>query len=154
MADDAFHVTLQVANALESLGIPYAIGGSLASSLHGVMRATLDADIVADIPQEKVEQLISSLTPAFYADETMIREALQRRVNFNLIHMDTAFKVDVVIPKSRPFDRNQLRRGEAARIAADPEAELYVISAEDVVLAKLDWFRQGGEVVGNLLDYK
>lgn len=146
MADDALRVTLLVTRALELLGIACAVGGSLASSMHGVMRSTLDADILADIPPEKVTPFLAALQPAFYADESMIREAIDRRGSFNLVHFETAFKVDIFLPKTRTFDRNQLRRSAPAQVADDPDCTFRVISAEDVVLAKLEWYRMGGGV--------
>ena len=69
MLGEIARVTLRVTQAFEQLGIPYAVGGSVASSLHGVMRSTLDVDIVADIKLEHVPALVSALSPEFYADE-------------------------------------------------------------------------------------
>lgn len=143
MQGDFIQVVLRVVSVLEELGVPYAIGGSLASSAHGVMRATMDADIVADLQPEHVQPLLTALSSDFYADEATIREAIYRRSSFNLIHYQTAFKVDIFIPKSRPFDRMQLARRMAVVMGTEP---VYLISPEDTVLAKLEWYRLGGEV--------
>jgi hypothetical protein len=86
-------VTLTVTQALETLGVPYAIGGSLASALHGVMRATMDADLVADLQTEHAELLVRALGDAFYTDMEMIGHAIRRHSSFNLIHLETMFKV-------------------------------------------------------------
>jgi hypothetical protein len=137
---------LLVVSILERLGVSYVIGGSLASSLHGVFRASVDADIVADLRFEHVEPLGRELGDAFYHDEAAIRRAVELRRSFNVIHLDTMFKVDVFIPKGRPFDEAQLRRRKAHVIAVDPERSAFFASAEDTVLAKLDWYRGGGEV--------
>ena len=139
-------VTLLVTGILERLGVRYAIGGSLASSLHGVFRASVDADLVADLRQEHVEPFARALGDAFYRDETAMRRAIDRRRSFNVIHLDTMFKVDVFIPKERAFDRSQLERRAAHVISNDPERSAFVASAEDTVLAKLDWYRAGGGV--------
>ncbi|OGO29479.1 MAG: hypothetical protein A2Z16_12045 [Chloroflexi bacterium RBG_16_54_18] len=146
MPGDSIRVTLLATDVLEKLGIPYAIGGSLSSSVHGVMRATLDADIVADLRLEHKPAFIAALSPAFYADDEMIRDAILHRSSFNLIHYDTAFKVDIFIPKDRNFDRLQLQRRSASVITTDPERHVFVISPEDVILSKLEWYRLGGEV--------
>ncbi len=146
MLGEIARVTLRVTQALEQLGIPYAVGGSVASSLHGVMRSTLDVDIVADIKLEHVPALVSALSPEFYADEAMIKDAVRRQSSFNLIHYETAFKVDVFIRKMRPYDTVQLARRRKSVIATEPEASVYVISPEDIILSKLEWYRQGGEV--------
>lgn len=142
-------VTLLVTGILERLGVRYAIGGSLASSLHGVFRASVDADLVADLRQEHVEPFARALGDAFYRDETAMRRAIDRRRSFNVIHLDTMFKVDVFIPKERAFDRSQLERRAAHVISNDPERTAFVASAEDTILAKLakgDCCRAGGGV--------
>jgi hypothetical protein len=146
MAGETARITLLVTGTLERLGILYAVGGSLASSLHGVMRSTLDVDIVTDMRPEHVPALVAALAKEFYADENMMRDAIARRGSFNLIHFDTAFKVDIFIRKLRPFDQNQLARRRPAIIATDPEQSVYVASPEDTILAKLEWYRLGGEV--------
>ncbi len=91
-------VTVEVAEALERLGVPHFVGGSLASSAHGIARATLDADMVADREPKHAETLTRELGPGLYADIEAIREAIQGRSSFNLIHIATAFKVDVFVP--------------------------------------------------------
>ncbi len=145
MHGETTRLTLLVAQTLEQLGIPYAIGGSLASSLHGVMRATLDVDIVADMKLEHVQPLVAALAPEFYADDEMMRDAIEHRSSFNLIHYKTAFKVNIFIRKLRPFDRMQLQRRARSVIVSDPEQSVYVTSPEDTILAKLEWYRLGGE---------
>ena len=146
MQGDSTHVTLFVTQTLEQLGIPYAVGGSLASSLHGVMRSTLDVDIVADMRLEHIQPLVAALSKDFYADDEMMKDAIEHKSSFNLIHYETAFKVDIFIRKSRAFDQMQLERRRTSVIATDPEQSVYVTSPEDVILSKLEWFRMGGEV--------
>ena len=146
MQGDSTHVTLFVTQTFERLGIPYAVGGSLASSLHGVMRSTLDVDIVADMRLEDIPPLVAALSKDFYADDEMMRDAIEHKSSFNLIHYETAFKVDIFIRKSRAFDQMQLERRRTSVIATDPEQSLYVTSPEDVILSKLEWYRMGGEV--------
>ena len=139
-------VTLLVVDALEALGVRYFIGGSLASAVQGVARATLDADVIADLRAEHIEPLTHSLGEQFYFDVDTIRNAVARRSTFNLIHLRTMFKVDVFVSKGRPFDRAQLERRVLQILVADPQPSLYLASPEDTILAKLDWYRQGGEI--------
>ena len=143
---EVLQVTLLVTNLLDDLDIPYVIGGSMASIIHGTLRTTMDVDIVADIHPEKVSSFASKLQDAFYVDEQMIQQAIQRQSSFNLIHLNTMFKVDIFIPKARPFDNQQLSRRVAEKISPDSDAQIWVLSPEDIVLAKLDWFRIGGEI--------
>jgi hypothetical protein len=146
MLPEPIAVTLQVVDVLDQLGVPYVIGGSLASSLYGVVRTTLDADVVADLRPHHVEPLVAALRGAFYVDAQTVQEAITYRGSFNVIHLETMFKVDVFIPKRRPFDQAQLERRILQVIATDPERTAYMASAEDTILAKLDWYRQGGQV--------
>ena len=146
MQGEATRITLFVAQTLEQIGIPYAVGGSLASSLHGVMRSTLDVDIVADMKMEHIPPLIAALSKEFYADDEMMKDAIEHHSSFNLIHYETAFKVDIFIRKTRAFDGMQLERRQTSVIATNPEESIYVTSPEDTILAKLEWYRMGGEM--------
>ena len=145
MLPEQIAVTMLVTDALEALGVSYAIGGSFASALHGVMRATMDADLVADLRLEHVAPFAQALGEAFYADAEMMRDAIRQHGSFNLIHLDTMFKVDVFVARPRDFDRSQLARRQLHLLSEDPERRAYVASAEDIVLSKLEWYRQGGE---------
>jgi hypothetical protein len=146
MLTEQIAVTMMVADALDALGVPYAIGGSFASALHGVVRATMDADLVADLRLEHARPLAQALGDAFYADAEMIRDAVRRHSSFNIIHQATMFKVDVFVAKPRAFDRSQLARRQLHLLSEDPERYAYVTTAEDIVLSKLEWYRRGGEV--------
>jgi len=146
MLTEQIAVTLIVADALEALGVAYAIGGSFASAVHGVMRATMDADLVADLRSEQAEPFAQALGEAFYADPEMMRDAIRQHGSFNLIHLDTLFKVDVFVARPREFDRSQLARRQLHLLSEDPERRAYVASAEDIVLSKLEWYRLGGGV--------
>lgn len=145
MQAEALSVTLMVTDVLESLHVPYVIGGSMASASHGRIRTTLDVDIVAALTANDIAQLVHELHDEFYADAAMIRTAVINRSSFNLIHRATIFKVDIFVVGDRQFDRRQLER-RRLQVIAPPDGKAFVASAEDVILAKLDWFRQGGEV--------
>ena len=145
MLPEQIAVTMLVADALEALGVLYAIGGSFASALHGVMRATMDADLVADLRPEHAGPLAQALAGTFYVDGDAIREAIRTRESFNVIHLETLFKVDVFVAGSRPFDRAQLARRQLHLLAEGPERRAYVASAEDTVLAKPEWYWLGSE---------
>ncbi|HLG17308.1 MAG TPA: hypothetical protein VJH03_22865 [Blastocatellia bacterium] len=139
-------VLLLMIGVLEKLGVPYCIGGSWASSIHGMWRATNDADLVAAIEPKHVSILAAELEAEFYADEQAIARAVRAKQSFNVIHLGTMFKVDVFVSKQSGFDAMQLERREGKPVAADSERFVWVASAEDTVLAKLDWYRRGNEV--------
>lgn len=146
MLPEAVGVMLLVVEAFDRLHIRYFIGGSMASALHGVTRSTIDADIVAEIDLEQAQALAEILKGDFYADEEMILDAVLHRSSFNLIHLKTMFKVDVFVSKERPFDRAQFVRREKQVFSIDPDQKAFVATAEDIVLAKLEWYHLGGEV--------
>ncbi|WIG61436.1 MAG: hypothetical protein OJF49_004184 [Ktedonobacterales bacterium] len=135
-----------VIDALEQMGIPYYIGGSVASSLYGRPRSTMDVDLVADLKLEHVKPFIAQLQNTYYVDELAARDAIQRQSSFNLIHFDTTVKIDVFVLKSRPFDHeafSRIRRQEPGDAATHPA--FVWPSPEDTILAKLEWYRMGGE---------
>ncbi len=135
-----------VVDALEALGVSHYVGGSLASSAHGVPRASIDADVVALLGPEHVAPLVSRLQDRYYLDEGRIRAAVEARRSFNLIHLETMFKIDVFVSKRRPFDLEALRRARPQPLEDSAEPRPFrVASPEDTVLAKLEWFRAGGE---------
>ncbi|NLS79066.1 MAG: nucleotidyltransferase family protein [Chloroflexi bacterium] len=146
MATSFTEVVLRVTGILEGLGIAYAIGGSVASAIHGVVRSTLDIDIVADLQRGREGELLGALGEEFYADGESIREAVAQRRFFNLIHLSSSVKVDIFVARPRAFDRAQLSRRQRIPLADSPEQSAYVISAEDIALAKLDWYRLGEQV--------
>lgn len=146
MNDEPALVTLRVTRLLEFMSVPYVIGGSMASTTYGRIRTTMDVDIVADMKLVHVAPFVQSLQDEFYIDEQAVENAIQKRRSFNLIHLETMFKVDIFVVKERPFDQQQLNRRQRQMIGTTSDQTAYVTTAEDTILAKLDWYRLGGEV--------
>lgn len=135
-----------VADALDALGVRYYIAGSVASSAHGIARASLDADIVAALEPQHVHPLTNRLASAYYIPVDRLRSAVAARSSCNFIHLSTMFKIDLFVSKDRPFDRQATDRARLQVIDEAPDAPRFpVASPEDTVLAKLEWFRLGGE---------
>lgn len=130
---------------LDDLGIPYLVGGSVASSLHGIPRATQDVDLVADLHESSVEDLVARLENSFYIDAEMIRDAIARRASFNVIHLESMLKVDVFVLRRDAFSRAEMERRSAIVVDEGGRA-LWFASPEDVLLHKLVWYRDGSEV--------
>lgn len=136
-----------VISALEGLKIPYFLGGSVASSAMGLPRATLDIDIVADIPAVQAPRLADAFGAAFYVDRDQIAAAIERRSSFNIIHSGTAHKVDIFILKDRDYDREALsRRRQVLLFEGEGSLGCYLASPEDIILSKLEWYKNGGRV--------
>ena len=146
MQNEPLEVTLMVTGVLERHGVPHLIGDSLASTLYGMVRTTQDSDIVAEMRLEHLQPFVSALQDEFYMDSEMIAESIQHNSSFNIIHRETMFKVDVFIPRPRPFLQSQLARAQRQTFALGTEVSAAFASPEDVVLSKLEWYRLGGEV--------
>jgi hypothetical protein len=143
--DDPLAPALRLIRLLDELGVSYAVGGSVASSIHGEPRATEDVDVVVDLPDAQVGVLVEGLASSFYVSERHAHEAVRRRGSFNVIDMGSARKVDVFVADDRAR-RTQLGRRQAISLGVDGAPPfLYVVSAEDIVVQKLAWFRRGGE---------
>lgn len=143
---EPLQITLKVTTAFEQLGIQYFVGGSLASSVFGLVRATMDADLIADIHPEQIALLVNVLKNEFYIDAEMILDSVLHSSSFNLIHLESMFKVDVFVLKQQPFDLVQMKRRVPLIIEETNPSPVYFSTAEDMILAKLTWFRSSGEV--------
>jgi hypothetical protein len=136
-------VVSRVIAVLDDVGIPYAIGGSFASSVHGFPRTTNDIDLVADIRAEHVQRLVELLAKDFYVEPDAVTEAIRVGTSFNLINHETVFKVDVFVCAEHSFRKAQLSHAGMEHVRG---VCLRVLSPEDTILAKLQWYRQGGGV--------
>jgi len=139
---------LRLLEVLDRLEIPYMVVGSGAAAIHGRPRMTRDVDLVARIEPEQIEPFVEELQSEFYIDELQIREALRTGRSFNVIHLASSFKFDIFPASDDPYSQAQLgrRRFEASSIWTREPAEFAVIAPEDLILGKLQWYRQGGEV--------
>jgi hypothetical protein len=133
--------------ALERLNIPYLISGSVASSVHGVARATRDIDVLVEMSASQVRPLASALARSFYADPDMMLESILARRAFNVIHYATSYKFDIFPAHSDAYTEAQFRRGQPGSFPVDnEEVHFQVVSAEDSILSKLVWYKSGGEI--------
>ena len=126
-----------IGDRLDAAGIPYMVVGSVAGSFHGEPRTTVDIDIVIDPTADALHGLVASLPRAeFYVDENAVAEALARRTSFNVIDQATGGKVDLLIRRDRPFSRVEFDRRILASVFG---RETPIATAEDTILAKLEW---------------
>lgn len=142
---EALRISLEVVEILEGLGVPCWLGGSLASSLHGIPRSTQDADLIAALEERHVGPLVAALSGAFYLDEERAYEAVRRRASFNLIHLGSLLKVDLFVLRDEPFAHQEMARRQIYELVPGGAA-FPVATAEDTILQKLRWYRLGGEV--------
>ncbi len=145
MSSDIVRALEPVVAALEELGVAYRVGGSVASSALGVPRSTIDVDVVCTLSVEHVDAFVRALAATYYVDADMIRDAIARRASFNLVMLETMTKVDVFVSRGGIYDCEAFSR--AVRMSLEPGTrEFDIVTAEDIILRKLDWYRQGGGV--------
>lgn len=144
---DILAATTPVVEALDRLAVPYSVVGSVASSAHGLARATLDVDLVADLKAQHAQPLADTLSSAYYVDADAVHDAVKRRAMFNVVHLETMLKIDIYVLSARPFDQESFRRRQKATLEESKEARSFSLDTpEDTVLHKLEWYRAGHEV--------
>ena len=141
---EAFAELLEI---LDKMEIPYAVSGSVASSVHGIPRTTMDVDLVADIHPDQVKDFAALLHPRFYADALAIADSLNRGRSFNVIHLASAYKFDIFPLRKDSYSQasfapSPVCGGSRARPRAPG---LRHRAPEDTILRKLEWYRAGGE---------
>ena len=131
-----------VATVFEQLGVPYLITGSTATIAYGDPRFTNDIDVVVDLPATQIEKLLLAFPAAeFYVSQSAVEAAVAHRHQFNIIHPTSGLKVDVIVASDSDFDRERLRRGRQLPVL--PERTVPFASPEDVILKKMEYFREG-----------
>lgn len=143
---DPVAIALAVAQILETCGLRYLVGGSLASSMSGEPRSTLDVDIVVALTAADVGPVTDALRGEFDVDERAVARAVRERSSVNVFHRASAIKVDLFIMGGSPLDDEQMNRRQRIQVTADPDRFLYAYTPEDILLQKLRWFRKGNEV--------
>ena len=137
-------VLVEFAKILEVLGVDYAIGGSIASSVYGEIRFTQDADVTVEPFTDKAERFYEEIKDSFYISKAAMYEALGSRKSFNIIHLASAFKIDIFVRGDDEFDKQVLSRRRSIKLDESIERSFSVVSPEDIVLLKLKWYREGG----------
>jgi len=134
----------RLADVLDSLGVRYAVGGSVASALYGTVRFTRDADLTVKPFSQVADRLYELLQDEFYISREAMEEALRSHGSFNVIHFETAFKIDLFIQGPRALEGRLWERRHMLKLSDESSRDVPVVSPEDIILLKLDWFRQTG----------
>jgi hypothetical protein len=137
---ELLHYTVEV---LERIGLRYFVTGSMATIFFGEPRFTNDIDIVVDLPVSRIPELCAAFpAPEFYLSEETVYRAVSRHGQFNIIQPASGLKVDMMIPADSPFNRNRFSR--VRRVRPAPGFEAVFSSVEDVILKKMEAYREGG----------
>lgn len=130
----------RIIEKLQTAEISYMISGSLGSSFHGKPRTTNDIDIVIEADEKKLMAFVKSLGDGYYVSEDAARKAFFNTSTFNIVDFSTGYKADLIVKKKRAFSREEFARRKPAEIIGE---HLYIVSAEDSILSKLEWAKKG-----------
>ena len=129
----------EMVQRLESAGIPYMLVGSWGSAGYGEPRATNDVDILIAPSADQLDRFLVALGSDFYASRDAAREAFRHRRQFNVIDVKNAWKADLIFQRERPYSVEAFQRRQVRDVLG---ARVFVISAEDVILSKLEWAKE------------
>lgn len=142
---DPIALALRVATILDEHAVSYALGGSLASSMFGEPRGTIDIDMAIRLEQRQLADLVNTLEVEFYVPVEAARQAVEQSTSFNLID-DDGLKVDLFVLGDTALDRHQLEHRQRILVTQDPPQYLWVSAPGSQVLRKLEWYQAGGSV--------
>lgn len=147
MITDISALLLLVARILDAQKLPYVVGGSLASSQYGELRATNDIDLMIDLPADRVGEFVAALKPHFDIREDTVQSAVEAGRSFGALHLEWHVKVDFFPLGTSTLDRCSMDRRQVVQLGDAPSQEIYFASAEDIVLRKLEWYRKSRDVL-------
>ena len=128
--------------ALQRAGVPYMLTGSFASSFHGAPRTTQDIDIVIAPTLGSLQRLVSEFPQdQYYVSREAALQAYGSESLFNVIDLESGWKIDFIVRKSRPFSVEEFARRREAEVLG---TNVTIASAEDVILSKLEWAKMAG----------
>jgi hypothetical protein len=134
-------VFARIKSALDSAGVAYMLSGSFASASYGAPRSTQDIDFVIAATPSQLRALVQGLpSDQYYVDLDAALEAHKRQSLFNVIDLATGWKIDFITRKSRAFSEEEFRRRRAVDVEGN---SLFIATAEDVIIAKMEWSKLG-----------
>lgn len=142
---DVIAVALDFTRRLEALEVPFVVGGSLASSVHGEPRSTMDIDLVVGLEPKDVMPLLDAVRQTYYLDGVVLADAVRTAGTVNAVHVRAGIKVDLFVAGNDPFEVERLRQRVPVPVGPTPGDVLWVDTPEHTILRKLEWYRRGGE---------
>jgi len=130
------------AEVFDRLGIRYFVTGSVAAMFYGEPRFTNDIDIVVDLPLGQIHELCAAFpAPEYYVSEESARRAVAKAGQFNVIHPASGIKLDLMVSARSAFNASRFARTRV--LGAIPGQAVLFASPEDIILKKLDYYREG-----------
>lgn len=131
-------LAIELGRMLDRLGVEYAVGGSVASSIFGEPRSTLDIDVALRGSDDSLRRMLDLASADFYVPLEAARHAISAKDSFNVLHNESGIKVDLFVLGDGTIDERQIDRRVRVSLAG---GDLWVTSPEDIVLRKLWWFQ-------------
>jgi hypothetical protein len=128
-----------VSERLEAAQLPFMLTGSFAMAYYGKPRMTRDLDIVVSMNEDDVRGLVAALSPDFYVDADSVRSAVISQRLFNLMHLGTSMKVDLIVRKGSEYRQVEFARRQPVDISG---VKTWIVSREDLILSKLVWAKE------------
>jgi len=128
-----------ITKILDSQNIPYMLSGSLALTLYAIPRATRDIDMIVELQDKHVNTFIEAIKDKFYFHEPTIKEEIKRHGMFNIIHLESSYKIDFIIRSMHPFEIQKFQRRQQINYLG---VKIWVITLEDLIISKLNWIQQ------------
>lgn len=138
--NEEFKVLEMVARRLEKGNIPYMITGSIAMNYYATPRMTRDLDFVVELNAADLSRFVYLFSDTFVIESEAVLQAIQNQGMFNILHQQWVIKADFIIRKSDPYRQPEFDRRRKVEVADIP---LWIVSAEDLILSKLFWAKEG-----------
>ncbi|MHB9112359.1 MAG: nucleotidyl transferase AbiEii/AbiGii toxin family protein [Thermoleophilia bacterium] len=136
---DELELIKYVASRLKEAGIEYMMTGSMAMAVYATPRMTRDIDMIIQVSTDDTGKIVSLFRDDFYIDETSVRQAVQNRGMFNIIHNKSIIKVDFIVRKDEKYRALEFLRRQQIDIEGVPVS---IVAPEDLILSKLVWAKQ------------
>jgi hypothetical protein len=130
-----------VSDRLSQKNLLFMLTGSFALAYYATPRMTRDLDIVVALKERDVESLVEAFAVDFYIDAGAAREAVRAERLFNLMHLESGIKVDLIVRKSSEYRLLEFTRRRAVEVAG---VRTWIVSREDLALSKLVWALDSG----------
>lgn len=136
---DLLDVLRIVTSRLDLAGIPYMVSGSLALGYYAQPRMTRDIDVVVELDDAGVQRVVAAFAADFYCDEDAVRRAVATRRLVNLVHLESAYKIDLIVRKDSEYRKGEFQRRRRLSVGG---VDIWLVAPEDLLLSKLVWARE------------
>ncbi len=130
---------LPVMQALHEEGISSYIGGSIASSIHGMQQSASDIDLVLMRQEHGFLSLgaaLATLQDQYLVEPGEIAQGLRAETSLSVVHVKTLMKIDLIVPQTPGFD--EAMQAKVAPLLIDERyVPLPLASALEMVAWKL-----------------